>query len=312
MKIEQTNPDPVLEVNNLRKYYGQTRAVDGLSFSILPGKVYAILGPNGAGKTTTIEIIEGLRKKDEGEIIIFGKKVEDVGSDEKERIGVQLQETTFFPHLTVEETIKLFGNFFQKSIRLEEMLKIAMLEEKRKSLVESLSGGQKQRLALALALVNDPELVFLDEPTTGLDPQARRGIWDTITRLRNEGRTVILTTHYMEEAEQLSDYILIMDHGKIIAEGALKNLISTIGMKSVVEFEVKDVNAEKILSGSSIENVTEVEEGRYKIKTDNFAKTIAELSNISEANDSILKNITVRQPNLEDVFLNLTGRTLRE
>jgi ABC-2 type transport system ATP-binding protein len=304
--------EKILEVENLKKYYGSIKAVDDVSFSIEKGKVYSILGPNGAGKTTTIEIIEGLRKKDSGTIRIFGKLVETIGREEKERIGVQLQETNFFPHLTVEETVELFKSFFRRSLPTEKVFEIAMLEEKRKSYVEKLSGGQRQRLALALALVNDPEIVFLDEPTTGLDPQARRSIWEVIKKLRTQGKTIILTTHYMEEAEELSDYIFIMDHGKIIKEGTLSELVTSLKMQSVVEFEVSGENPLQVFHDFGLENVKKLDNDRFEIETTDSIQALSTLSVIAKENNLRLKNVTIRQPNLEDVFLHLTGRKLRD
>ncbi len=304
--------EKILEVENLKKYYGSIRAVDGVSFWIKKGQVYSILGPNGAGKTTTIEIIEGLRVKDSGTIRIFGKIVEAINREEKERMGIQLQETNFFPHLTVEETIELFKSFFARSLPKEEVFKIAMLQEKRKSYVEKLSGGQRQRLALALALVNDPEIVFLDEPTTGLDPQARRSVWETIKKFKGEGKTIILTTHYMEEAEELSDYILIMDHGKIIKEGTSGGLISSLDMQSVVEFEISGPQPLEALQKKYKLEAKAMENGRFALETPNFMQTLTVLSSVADENSFQLKNVVVRQPNLEDVFLHLTGRTLRD
>jgi ABC-2 type transport system ATP-binding protein len=304
--------EKILEVTDLKKYYKDVKAVDGVSLFIYRGQVVSVLGPNGAGKTTTIEIIEGLRTKDSGAIKLFGEVVQSIDSAEKERIGVQLQETNFFPHLTVVETIELFRSFFSKTISTERALQIAMLEEKRKAYVEKLSGGQKQRLALALALVNDPEIVFLDEPTTGLDPQARRGVWDTIKQLQQEGKTIILTTHYMEEAEELSDYIFIMDHGQVIQQGTVHDLVNSLQMQSLVEFEVTDAAANDIVKRWTDLQVRMIEGGHFSIETTDFMNTLSILSGLSKRDNIPLKDIMVRQPNLEDVFLHLTGRTLRE
>ena len=238
--------------------------------------------------------------------------MESIDREQKERIGVQLQETNFFPHLTVEETIELFRSFFARSLAKEKVLEIAMLDEKRKAFVEKLSGGQRQRLALALALVNDPEIVFLDEPTTGMDPQARRSVWETIKQFKAEGKTIILTTHYMEEAEELSDYILIMDHGKIIKEGTSSELISSLDMQSMVEFEVSGPHPLEALEKSRKLDAKAIGNGRFAAETTDFMQTLAVLSGVAQENDLQLKNVVVRQPNLEDVFLHLTGRTLRD
>ncbi|WP_240739475.1 ABC transporter ATP-binding protein [Marinitoga lauensis] len=203
-----------IKIENLKKYYGETKAVDGISFSVKEGEIFSLLGPNGAGKTTTLEIIEGLRKKDEGEIIYFGKYNSPENFYIKEKIGVQLQNSAFLDNLTVYETLKMFSGLYKNSLDVNELISKIFLDEKKKARVKELSGGQKQRLAIAVALVNDPAIVFLDEPTTGLDPQARRMIWDLILELKGNGKTIILTTHYMEEAEYLSDSIHIIDHGR--------------------------------------------------------------------------------------------------
>lgn len=307
-----TEEEKILEVDNLKKYYNGVKAVDGVSLFINRGQVVSILGPNGAGKTTTIEIVEGLRTKDSGTIRLFGRQVDVIGRAEKEKIGVQLQETNFFPHLTVTEIIDLFRSFFAQSISTEKALEVAMLEEKKKDYVEKLSGGQRQRLALALALVNDPEIVFLDEPTTGLDPQARRSIWESIKELRREGKTIILTTHYMEEAEELSDYIFIMDHGKIIQQGTLDGLTRRLGMQSVVEFEIIGDNVLTSLQSAGLPDLKELEPEKFELKTADFVKTLSVLTKVVNERQLHLGNLTVRQPNLEDVFLHMTGRTLRD
>jgi ABC-2 type transport system ATP-binding protein len=304
--------DVILDVKDLKKYYEDVKAVDGVSFSIKKGHVYSILGPNGAGKTTAIEIIEGLRDKDSGRILFFGKEVDTIGRAEKERIGVQLQETNFFPHLKVDESIDLFKSFFPDSIPKEKVLDIAMLHEQRKSLIEKLSGGQKQRLAIALALVNDPDIVFLDEPTTGLDPQARRNIWESIKKLKAKKKTIILTTHYMEEAEELSDYIFIMDHGKIIKEGTKTELIDSLDLSSVIEFEVSGENPIQSFHQSGMHGVKSIGNNRFEVNTNNFINDFTVLSRAIQNNGLELKNVILRQPNLEDVFLHLTGRKLRD
>ncbi|WP_103897997.1 ABC transporter ATP-binding protein, partial [Petrotoga halophila] len=230
--------ESIIEVKNLKKYYKSIKAVDGVSFDVKKGEIVAILGPNGAGKTTTLEIIEGLRKKDAGEIYYFGKKIENVDSNIKERIGIQLQDTNFFPNLKVLETLKAFSGLYKNSLDVNKILKDFNLEEKKNSKVSKLSGGQLQRLALATAVINDPVLLFLDEPTTGLDPQARRSTWEKISDLRNLGKTIILTTHYMEEAEFLADRIYIFDQGRVIAQGTLKELIHSLKMDSIITFEI--------------------------------------------------------------------------
>ncbi|WP_041843979.1 ABC transporter ATP-binding protein [Thermotoga sp. RQ7] len=288
----------ILKVVNLKKYYGDVKAVDGISFTVERGTVFSLLGPNGAGKTTTVEILEGLRKKDEGEIYYFGEKKESLDSETKRKIGVCLQKSAFFDNLTVLETLKLFRGLYGKGLKLSEVVDLFQLEKIERRRVKTLSGGQLQRLAVAVAFINDPEVVFLDEPTTGLDPQARRQIWSVIEHFKNQGKTIFLTTHYMEEAEKLSDYVCIMDHGKIIAEGTPSSLINSSGLKTVVEFD-SDQNVDV--------KYLEKKDGHYVVETDTPEDLIKEL--LRRWNVS---NIVIRKPNLEDVFLKLTGRDLRE
>ena len=210
---------PALLLRGLRKAFGDVRAVDGIDLEVAAGECFGLLGPNGAGKTTTIEICEGLTAPDAGTVELLGLNWQTSAKELRQRIGIQLQETQFPDKLTVEETLRLFRSFYQHGISVEESIRTAQLEEKRRARVGGLSGGQKQRLAMATALVGDPELLFLDEPTTGLDPQARRHVWDVVEGLKQAGRTIILTTHYMEEAERLCDRVAIMDHGHVIALG---------------------------------------------------------------------------------------------
>ncbi|WP_448536101.1 ABC transporter ATP-binding protein [Pseudothermotoga sp.] len=301
----------VLEVKNLKKYYGSVKAVDGVSFRVEPGQIVALLGPNGAGKTTTIEIIEGLRKKDEGEIFYFGRKVDTIDEEIKKMLGVQLQKSAFLDNLTVKETLELFSGLYGISLKpsqLRELVETVMLEEKMNSRVKTLSGGQMQRLALAIALVNDPKIVFLDEPTTGLDPQARRHVWQIVRGLVEKGKTVLLTTHYMEEAQELADYVLIMDHGKIIAEGTVEDLIKMLNMESYLEFVVEDPKAflEKI-PGAKIVNGE-----KMIVPTKNVEDDVQKIFILAKNEGLSIENLVVRRPNLEDVFLSLTGRYLRD
>src|SRR5580698_1190843 len=228
--------EAALRVRNLRKTYKDVIAVDGLDLEVPRGECFGLLGPNGAGKTTTIEICEGLTVPDEGTVEVLGLNWRSNSGELRQRIGIQLQETQFPEKLTVEETLRLFRSFFKHGISVEDSIRTAQLEEKRTSRVGGLSGGQKQRLAMACALVGDPELLFLDEPTTGLDPQARRHLWDLVDELKRNGRTIILTTHYMDEAERLCDRVAVMDHGKIIALGTPQQLIASIGGEHIVEF----------------------------------------------------------------------------
>ncbi|HPE68739.1 MAG TPA: ABC transporter ATP-binding protein [Thermotogota bacterium] len=305
-------PDIVLQVQELKKYFPTVKAVDGVSFQIPRGTVFTLLGPNGAGKTTTLEIIEGIRHSTSGEIEFFGKKMKKVDRQTKEKIGVLLQSTNFIPHLKVKETLALFASFFKKSLPPEQIIQFVSLEEKRNDLVEKLSGGQKQRVAIACALINDPEMVFLDEPTTGLDPQARRNIWDIIELLRKQGKTIFLTTHYMEEAQRLSDMVCIMDHGKIIAMDSPMGHIQKLGERNYIEFSMK-VSEEEIQEMDSWdEESVEIEGEHVVIPTKNLHQTLDKVMSWARKKQIALADISIRQPNLEDVFLTLTGRRLRD
>jgi ABC-2 type transport system ATP-binding protein len=286
------------------------RAVDGVSFTVESGTVFALLGPNGAGKTTTVEILEGLRLPDSGEIELFGRKVKRIGPKEKARIGVLLQEGAFEPYLRVREVLNLFAAFFPRSLDPDEVLALVGLTEKSRALVRTLSGGQKQRLALAVALLNDPELLFLDEPTAGLDPQARRHVWDIIQDLRARTKTVFLTTHYMEEAETLADWVCIMDHGKIIAEGTARELVSRFGPATFVEFPLPP-NLFPALCARFPGKVRQDGE-RANLQVDDLGQGLAGLFAWAQEQGITLSQVTLRQPNLEDVFLALTGRRLRD
>jgi len=304
--------DLAVAVEDLRKYYGQTKAVDGISFIVRKGEVFTLLGPNGAGKTTTLEILEGLRKADAGRVTVLGRSLEHNDKTQKARIGVMLQETTLFPHLTVKETLELFASFYPRSLDVQKLLEEVGLIEKSRSMVKHLSGGQRQRLAFALAMVNDPELIFLDEPTTGLDPQARRHVWHLIERLKGRGKTIFLTTHYMEEAERLSDRVCIMDHGKIIAEGTPSELIRRLGSGGLVECRASLSEDDRRLVLSMFGERVILAEERFALKTDNLVETLRRVMDLSREREIHLESIVVRQPNLEDVFLALTGRELRD
>src|SRR5262245_33312626 len=230
----------VLRVRDLRKAYQDVVAVNGLDLEVQAGECFGLLGPNGAGKTTTIEICEGLTPRDSGELEVLGLRWENDATALKQRLGIQLQETQLSDKLTVEETVRLFRSFFRQGPTVERVIGLVQLEEKRRSRVGTLSGGQKQRLALACALVGEPDLLFLDEPTTGLDPQARRQLWDLIEDFKRTGRTIVLTTHYMEEAEKLCDRVGIMDRGKVIALGTPAQLVASIGVNHLIELSTGD------------------------------------------------------------------------
>jgi ABC-2 type transport system ATP-binding protein len=302
----------ILEVRNLKKYFQDVKAVDDISFAVNQGEVYTLLGPNGAGKTTTLEIIEGIRRSDSGEILYFGKTMKHVDRETKQKIGVSLQTTAFIPHLKVKEILTLFASFFEKSLPIDEVISFVSLEEKKNAMTEKLSGGQKQRLAVACALVNDPDLVFLDEPTTGLDPQARRNIWDIIENLRNRGKTIFLTTHYMEEAQRLSDRVCILDHGKIIAIDTPEGHIEKLGERNYIEFSTKITEQEIKELDSWDEEPVEFDGEKVIFPTKELYTNLEKLMKWANNKQIALNDINIRRPNLEDVFLTKTGRRLRD
>ncbi len=301
-----------IQVEHLRKTYGDLAAVDDISFTIDKGEVFGLLGPNGAGKTTTLEIMEGLRTADSGRVRISGLDIANDLGRLKQIIGVQLQATSLYDRIKVAEVLGLFGSYYEKSVGVEDLLRLVSLEEKRKAYVKNLSGGQLQRLAVALALVNNPELVFLDEPTTGLDPQARQNLWAIIENMKAEGRTVILTTHYMEEAERLADRVAIIDHGKIIAMDTPQALIRLLDTGGKIECTVSGE-----LPLDRLHNVPEISKiertnGHLSLKVSETKRALTALLAIAEEHAIGLEDLHVSRPNLEDVFLHLTGRRLRE
>lgn len=300
-----------VEVINLKKYYGSVKAVDGVSFYCLRGQVFTLLGPNGAGKTTIVEILEGLREADSGEIIFLGKPCRAIGRDEKERIGVLLQHTSWLPRLKVREMLEMFAAFYRRSVNVDYLLEVCSLQDKGGALVDTLSGGQRQRLAIALALVNDPEVIFLDEPTTGLDPQARRNIWELIEDLKSQGKTIFLTTHYMEEAEQLSDYVYIMDQGKIIAKGTPESLVNDLGRENVIEFSCGTLESSHLQGLSDLPGL-KVSGDKVAVYTQDLAGDLARILTWAEDVGRPIEHLAVRRSNLEDVFLHLTGKGLRD
>jgi ABC-2 type transport system ATP-binding protein len=310
--IQKTGPSLLLR--GLRKTYNDVVAVDGLDLEVARGECFGLLGPNGAGKTTTIEICEGLTEPDSGTVELLGLTWRSNPAELRQRIGVQLQETQFSDKLTVEETIRLFRSFYHLGITVEESIKTAQLEEKRKSRVVGLSGGQKQRLAMACALVGDPELLFLDEPTTGLDPQARRHLWDLVDELKRAGRTIILTTHYMDEAERLCDRVAIMDHGKIIALGTPQQLIGSIGGEHIVEFSVGaegKVDSAALLALQGIHS-HRVDAGLHQLSVHELHTAVPLIFTALEEQGLHLSEFRTHSATLEDVFVGLTGRNLRD
>ena len=313
-----------IECTNLRKTYdGKVEAVRGVSLQIEAGQCFGLLGPNGAGKTTTIEILEGLLAPTSGEVRIFGHTWNDNPRQLREWIGISLQETRLSEKLNVRETIELFASFYSEPCPTAEVLEDLELTEKSDAWVGKLSGGQKQRLAVATALVGNPRILFLDEPTTGLDPQSRRQLWDIIRVFQKKGGTVLLTTHYMDEAERLCDRLAIVDHGQIIAEGTPSDLIDRLGGHHVVEFRVNG-RVDGNVSGNSNGQETEAwralpsvesvrnEDGTICLNVREPHLTIPALLAAVNQHGHQLEHLSTRQASLEDVFVNLTGRHLRE
>jgi len=304
--------DAVVLCHDLRKRYGDLEAVAGVSFTVRRGEVFGLLGPNGAGKTTTIEILEGIRDADGGDLAVLGLDPRRQARQIKARIGVQLQTSSLYPYLTVSELIELFGRFFPRHLPLAELLDALDLNEKRDAQTRTLSGGQQQRLSVALALVNDPELVFLDEPTTGLDPAARRALWDVVRDLRRRGRSVLLTTHYMEEAEALCDRLAIMDHGRILDLGTADELVSRRFHERAVHFEhVAALDDARLAAFAGVDRVAH-EGDEVLLYTSDVPATIGAVLAATDALGVQPAGLAVRQASLEDVFLDLTGRALRD
>jgi ABC-2 type transport system ATP-binding protein len=343
---------PSLRISGLKKAFADVRAVDGLDLEVAPGECFGLLGPNGAGKTTTIEICEGLTEPDAGTVELLGLNWTTGAKELRQRIGIQLQETQFPDKMTVEEALRLFRSFYRQGISVDESVRLAQLEEKRRARIGTLSGGQKQRLAMATALVGDPELLFLDEPTTGLDPQARRHLWDLVDELKRAGRTIILTTHYMDEAERLCDRVAIMDHGKGIALGTPKELIAMVGGEDIVEFAVcaaKDLEPSgsgenscppTLSTGKSRQDgarngaapaETErapvdaqvmtaipgvqshrVDAGVHQLSVSELHTTVPRIFAALKEQGLHLSEFRTHSATLEDVFVRLTGRNLRD
>jgi ABC-2 type transport system ATP-binding protein len=304
-----------LRVSHLRKAYKDVVAVDDLSLDVRPGECFGLLGPNGAGKTTTMEICEGLAPADSGDVELLGMRWSSDAAELRQRLGIQLQETQLSDKLTVAETIRLFRSFFRRGPAPSEVVALVQLEEKRNSRVGALSGGQKQRLALACALVGDPDLLFLDEPTTGLDPQARRQLWELIERFKSAGRTILLTTHYMEEAERLCERVAIVDRGKTIAMGTPRELIASIGVEHLVEFSTGgSARAFDARPLSRLEGVREVREdnGTLRMQVTELHRAVPALLDELTRQGVPLTELRTHSASLEDVFVALTGRHLRD
>jgi ABC-2 type transport system ATP-binding protein len=308
-------PQAALSVSGLRKAYSDVVAVDGLDLEVRCGECFGLLGPNGAGKTTTIEICEGLTEPDSGDVVVLGMRWGTEGMALRQRLGIQLQETQFSDKLTVFETVRLFRSFYRQGPGAAEMIELMQLGEKSKSRVGSLSGGQKQRLALACALVGNPDLLFLDEPTTGLDPQARRQLWDVIEAFRREGRTILLTTHYMDEAEKLCDRVAIMDHGRQIALGTPRELVASIGGEHLVEFSTGGAGREpdvEALRGIEGVNDVRIENGIVRMQVNELHRAVPGLLEVIDRQGIPLTELRTHSATLEDVFVALTGRHLRD
>jgi ABC-2 type transport system ATP-binding protein len=302
-----------LEVRGLRKAYGAVVAVDGLDLDVRAAECFGLLGPNGAGKTTTIEICEGLLAPDAGDVIVLGRRWQSDERELRERLGIQLQETQFAEKITVLETVRLFRSFYRDGPEEEDIVQLVQLEEKRSARVGTLSGGQKQRLSVACALAGDPELLFLDEPTTGLDPQSRRQLWELVDRLRASGRTILLTTHYMDEAERLCDRVAVVDHGKVIALGTPRELIRSLGAEQVVEVSVAGGQP---LADDGFGSTPGVLAARadgpvWTLQVAAAHTVIPAIFRRVEEGGGTITELRVHTPTLDDVFVSLTGRRLR-
>ena len=304
-----------IQCRDLRKTYdGKVEAVRGLNLEIQAGECFGLLGPNGAGKTTTIEILEGLLEPTSGEVSILGHSWRENEREMREWLGISLQETRLSEKLTVHETVELFASFYLEPRSTDEVLEQLQLTEKADAWVGKLSGGQRQRLAVATALVCNPKILFLDEPTTGLDPQSRRQLWDIIRAFQRDGGTVLLTTHYMDEAERLCDRLAIVDHGQVIAEGSPADLIARLGGHHVVEFSVSGSDGASLPAWRVLPSVDSVREddGLVALNVKQPHLTIPALLDAIDKQGGVLQHLTTRQASLEDVFVNLTGRHLRE
>jgi ABC-2 type transport system ATP-binding protein len=310
-----------VSVRGLRKRYADVVAVDGLDLEIGTAECFGLLGPNGAGKTTTIEICEGLTTPEEGEVIVLGRRWATDERELRERLGIQLQETQLADKLTVQETVQLFRSFYDRGRPVGDVIRLVQLEEKCNGRVGKLSGGQKQRLAIACAIVGDPDLLFLDEPTTGLDPQSRRQIWGLVEDFKRTGRTILLTTHYMDEAERLCDRVAIVDHGKVIALGTPRDLIASLGAEQVVEFVLVGGNGAGQLDAETLRRLDGVRAARrgtgegeiaWELRVAELHRTVPALLAELARRDLHLAQLRTHSATLEDVFVHLTGRQLRE
>jgi ABC-2 type transport system ATP-binding protein len=308
-------PEFLISARSVIKSFGNVKAVQGVDFQLQKGEYVALLGPNGAGKTTFVEMIEGIRQPDKGEILIKGKKLKENKEELYGIMGISFQETKLFEKITTIEILRMFASFYNaKEIKVEEIIRMIGLEEKRKAFTKNLSGGQRQRLALGIALLNDPEILILDEPTTGLDPTARREIWDILMNLKKEKDTsLILTTHYMEEASYLCDRIVIMDSGKIIAEGSLKQLLARENLSNIAEFGLlEEIPEDMETKVNGLEILWERESRKGICKLDNVPRDLPFLFEYLEKHNLTIKDFDYHKPTLDDLFLIKTGRRLGE
>jgi ABC-2 type transport system ATP-binding protein len=305
-----------LRCAGLVKRYGDVVAVSGLDLEVRAGECFGMLGPNGAGKTTTVEIFEGLREPDAGDVEVLGDRWRGNGLALRARLGIQLQETKFQEKLTVSEVLALFRSFYPKGLSVDEALALVALQEKANAYVRTLSGGQKQRLSLGCALAGDPELLFLDEPTTGLDPQSRRQTWEIVEGLKARGRTVLLTTHYMEEAARLCDRVAVVDHGKVIALGTPRELIASLGAEHVIEFAIAErpaaaIGVDLLRTLPSVEQVAQ-NGGSWRLTVREVHRAVPALLGALSERGAEPTELATHHATLEDVFMALTGRRLRD
>jgi ABC-2 type transport system ATP-binding protein len=303
---------PAICCRRLVKDYGAVRAVDGLDLLVQAGECFGLLGPNGAGKTTTVEILEGLLSATSDEVELLGRTWQSDADWMRQRLGISLQETNLSDKLTVEETLRLFRSFYATGTEVRDLLELVSLTDKRQTWYSKLSGGQKQRLAVACALVGDPEILFLDEPTSGLDPQSRRQLWGLIERFKGEGRTVLLTTHYMDEAQRLCDRGAVIDKGKVIASGTPRELIQSLGGTDVVEFSCDGLVEETRMSALPGVHAVKRRSDGLSLTVEQLHKTLPLLLNHLQQAGHTLSRLSTHHATLEDVFVNLTGRQLRD